>query len=360
MAEDLPSGGWIAAGDRAWPPRACACSRSRRCSHRLERRLPLLTGGAGSPARQQTMRDAIAWSYDLLRPSGTSALPPAGGLRRRLHPGGREAVAAACRATDVMCSRGSLAGGQEPAAAEDGADGEPRFAMLETIREFALELLEHSGDAREVSRRHAAFFLALAEQMAPESLPGAPPPGLHRLTADRHNLWAAFDWLSAAHAAEECLGSRWSRALARSGTHPAGLGVVQRRTRSRWSRTTRDQGRALVWAAEFAIAVGAFADASALGQEAVSLWRALGDPRGQAAALHVLAEAEGMQEHPDAAVGLFEEELTIRRGLGEPLGLSIVLLTLSGALYDQGDRTRTIALAEEARTLSGRPVIAAG
>ncbi|MDF2759358.1 MAG: hypothetical protein K0S99_1990 [Thermomicrobiales bacterium] len=320
---------------------------------RLERRLPVLTGGARNlPARQQTMRDAIAWSFDLLDASEQALFRRLAVFVGTFTMEAAEAVLSVPgRRLDVFEGIASLVD-KSLLHPSEGTDGDPRFGMLETIREFALELLEHSGDARDVSRRHAAFYLALAEQMAPESLPGAPPPGLHRLTADRHNLWAAFDWLSAAHAAEECLrlavvcgpwhaqghipqGWEWfSDALALAGPEP-----------------TATKGRALVWAAEFAIAVGAFADASALGQEAVSLWRALGDPRGQAAALHVLAEAEGMQEHPDAAVGLFEEELTIRRGLGEPLGLSIVLLTLAGALYDQGDRTRTIALAEEARTL---------
>ena len=113
---------------------------------RLEQRLPLLTGGARTlPARQQTMRNAIAWGHDLLAPDEQT-------LFRRLavFPGGctieaAEAVASPDGTLDVFAGLASLVD-KSLLRQDEGADGEPRFRMLETVREFGLERLEASGE----------------------------------------------------------------------------------------------------------------------------------------------------------------------------------------------------------------------
>jgi predicted ATPase len=138
---------------------------------RLEHRLPLLTGGAQDlPARQQTLRGAIAWSYDLLTEAEKR-------LFRRLSVfvGGcsLEAAEAVCGATgrrteilpleiEVLEGVASLVD-KSLLRQHEVAEGEPRFGMLETIREYGQECLEASDEARAVRRRHARFFLALAE-----------------------------------------------------------------------------------------------------------------------------------------------------------------------------------------------------
>src|SRR5262249_50791919 len=128
---------------------------------RLESRLKLLTGGARDlPARQQTLRSAIAWSYDLLGAEGQK-------LFRRLSvfAGGSTlaAVEAVCSGdgepdTDVLegltiLVEQNLLRQEEPEAAE------PRFTMLETIREYGQERLAESGEAEALRREHARFFL---------------------------------------------------------------------------------------------------------------------------------------------------------------------------------------------------------
>ncbi len=144
---------------------------------RLERRLPLLTGGPrDAPARQQTLRAAVAWSYDLLPPRERA-------LFRRLAVFAGGASLAAAEAVGGEGGDGTGGGAGESAGGvlegvgrlldkslvrrdelPSGSPGEePRVVLLETVREFALERLEASGEAEAVRRRHAAFYLRLAE-----------------------------------------------------------------------------------------------------------------------------------------------------------------------------------------------------
>ena len=161
---------------------------------RLERRLPVLTGGPrDQPARLRTMRDAIAWSFDLLNPEEQV-------LFRRLavFVGGctmdaAEAVAAVAgdSGLDVVEGIASLLEQSLLQRAEQ-PDGEPRYRMLETIREFALEHLEASGEAAEVRRRHAVWSLAFAEEVAADT--DAPVAALDRLERDLPNFRLALAW----------------------------------------------------------------------------------------------------------------------------------------------------------------------
>jgi len=157
---------------------------------RLERRLPLLTGGARDlPARQQTLRNAIAWGYDLLGPGEQT-------LFRRLavFVGGctlEAAEAVGGGAVEVLDGIESLVG-KSLLRQEEGVGGEPWFAMLETIREFALERLEESGEAEAIRRQHAAHYLELAEQ-AESALKGSQQMAwLEQLEREHDNLRAAL------------------------------------------------------------------------------------------------------------------------------------------------------------------------
>jgi predicted ATPase len=132
--------------------------------------LHLLAGGARDlPARQQTLRNAIAWSYDLLDAGGQALL-----RRLGVFVGGctLEVIAAVCNANsdlrmDIVDGIASLVDHSLLQQAE-GANGEPRFRMLETIHEYALEQLAASAEAEALRQQHAAYYLVLAERAEPQ------------------------------------------------------------------------------------------------------------------------------------------------------------------------------------------------
>ena len=164
---------------------------------RLEKRLPLLTGGARTlPARQQTMRQAIAWSHDLLTEEEQRVF-----RRLAVFTGGctleaAEAVVAQDGPLDVFGGIASLVD-KSLLRQEEGVDGEPRFRMLETVREFGLERLEASDEGEALRERHAAYFRRVASQGAaglrgPDDIQWSTP-----LEVEHDNFRAALEWLIA-------------------------------------------------------------------------------------------------------------------------------------------------------------------
>ena len=163
---------------------------------RLDQRLRLLIGGARDlPARQQTLRRTIDWSYDLLDTAEQK-------LFRRLavFAGGRTlaAIAAVCNAEgdmafDALDGVASLVD-KSLLRKQDGVGGEPRFVLLETIHEYASEKLQESGETEELRLRHALYFLALAEEAEPELGGARRAVWLDRLEEEHDNLRAALAW----------------------------------------------------------------------------------------------------------------------------------------------------------------------
>ncbi|HEY7032469.1 MAG TPA: LuxR C-terminal-related transcriptional regulator [Thermomicrobiales bacterium] len=167
---------------------------------RLERRLPILTEGArDAPARQRTMRDAIAWSYDLLTPAQRIVFRRLGVFAGGFTLEAAEAVAGGDPGVDVVAGVAALAEQSLVRRLEVGSDGagsgSARFGMLETVREFGLEKLAAGGEDRVVRRAHAAYFVALADQADPHLLMPGHEPWLARLEAEHPNLRAAMSWL---------------------------------------------------------------------------------------------------------------------------------------------------------------------
>ncbi|MGE3271532.1 MAG: tetratricopeptide repeat protein [Chloroflexota bacterium] len=187
-----------AARVRTLPPRAL--------SQRLERRLPLLTGGARDlPARQRTLRDAIGWSYDLLTADEQT-------LFRRLAvfrgctldvaetvcagdppQAGRRTVALPPLDLDILDGVESLVE-KSLLRQEEASDGQPRFRMLQTIREYALDRLDESGEADAIRRRHILAYLAFIESIEEELYGPEQAARFARVEEEHDNLRAALEW----------------------------------------------------------------------------------------------------------------------------------------------------------------------
>ena len=180
-----------AARVRLLPPQALAS--------RLDQRFSVLTGGARDlPERQRTLRNTLDWSYGLLS-AGEQALFARLGVFAG--PFSLPAAEAVCAPDDGQASGpgqaidalGSLVDNSLVRAETRG--GEPRFSLLETIRDYALERLAGSGDWVQAHDRHAAYFQALAEPSGAELAGPGQLPWVGRLETEHDNLWAAMSWL---------------------------------------------------------------------------------------------------------------------------------------------------------------------
>ena len=169
---------------------------------RLDQRFSLLTGGARDlPERQQALRNTLDWSFGLLTAgeqalfarlgvfAGSFSLPAAEAIGTKSPEEGQ-----AEGAGQVMDTLGALVDSSliRPQTRRD----QPRFALLETIREYALERLADSGDWAQAHDRHAAYFLALAEPAAADLAEPGQLAWLDRLEIEHDNRWAAMSWLA--------------------------------------------------------------------------------------------------------------------------------------------------------------------
>lgn len=322
---------------------------------RLERRLPLLTGGHRDlPQRQQTMRDTIAWSYELLSPAEQA-------LFRRLavFSGGFTLEAAESVARDGSLSLSVFDGivalvDNSLVRQQHSTPGQPRYHMLETMREFALERLEEHGEVDETRQRHAAFFQSVAEQATLDPVAANNLSRLELLAADHDNLRAACDHLCRAETAEGCLrlvagcAQYWfTRGHIREGRSRLNEAIAIART----AAPSAAKGHALAWAGQFAISTRHFDEAAAFGEQGVAVWNALDDPYGRTMALLAVASLEEIQLHWANAAVLFDEVVASWRALGKRFELGQALALRSGVAFGQGDLDLAVSLAEEAAAL---------
>jgi predicted ATPase/transcriptional regulator with XRE-family HTH domain/Tfp pilus assembly protein PilF len=288
----------------------------------LERSLSVLRQGPlDLPERQRTMERAIAWSYDLLSPDEQA-------LFRRLSVfvgGWTLEAAAAIGSADGRRTADALEGlsflvDKSLVVLEERENEEPRFRLLETIREFARGRLAESGEDQVVQERHAAYALALAEVAEPHLIGPQQGVWMARLAREHGNLQAALRWARAQREVE--LGLRLAGALRRF-----------------WS-TRGYFGEGRVCIEELLALAGPTADSGVTA-------------RTRAKALLAVAVLLRSQGEPQSVYSYLEESLALRRQLADQAGIAEVLVFFGSELSFRGEAARATELLEEGLALYG-------
>jgi predicted ATPase len=305
---------------------------------RLDRRLPLLTGGARDlPERQRTLRAAIEWSHDLLTPDEQRLFARLAVFRGGCALDAVEGVIGADLDQLTSLVDKSLLRHRDD-----------RFWMLETIREYAAERLESSGDAGELRRRHADHFLALAEEADRRLWQGSPGEWLDRLDAELDNARAALDRLEMS--GETQLAMRFAGALWRFWNMRGHLVEGRRRlvrALAADERPTAARAGALIGASSMAARSGDSASARTWAEEALALNLKLGDALGVALSQSYLATAAAQERDWAKARGIIEECVRAFRELGDEDNALLATWVLAWIYRELGDHERSRALTEE-------------
>jgi predicted ATPase/class 3 adenylate cyclase len=339
------------------PPRALRA--------RLGQSLGLAAADIGRPSRQQTLRDTIAWSYDLLTRDRAEVF-----RRMGVFAGGCDLDALAAVA---MAGDGHEAHADPLQLAADlldlslitvteGVGGDPRVRMLETIREYALERLSQSGHLDDARQRHAQYYAAFAER-AHEQLSGpARLAALDHLEAEHDNLRAALSWSLETQAADPAgdderaaTGLRLVQALAPF-WYQHGHATEGRRWLQQAIALAADEAGAPLasiahWLGVLLQLLGELDMAIPFHQRGLAIWRDLGNRDGEARELNSLAIAHSHLGDLDTARSLLEDSAAISRQIGSDARLATALTNLGQLESAAGNFDRAIQALREALTL---------
>ncbi len=333
---------------------------------RLGHSLDLASADVGRPSRQQTLRNTIAWSYDLLGSESADVM-----RRTGVFAGGCDLEALAAVA---MTDPGQEAGVDPLQVAADlldvslitvteGVDGEPRVGMPETIREYALERLRQAGDLADTMRRHAQYYAAFAER-AHEQLTGlAGLAALDRLEAEHDNLRAALSWSLETPAADTAEGGeraaaglRLVQALApfwyQHGHATEGRRWLQRAIDLAADNAGAPLARLAHWLGMLLLQQDELGAALRLFERSLAIWTDLGEPGEQIRELNSLG---GVHRHLcdlDTARALLENSAAISRQIGSEAGLGVALMNLGQVETAAGNFGRAETLLQEALALN--------
>ena len=360
---------------------------------RLDDCFRLLTGGDQTAMpRQQTLRASIDWSHDLLSAGERVVL-----RRLAVFAGGwtLEAAESVCAGGEVdgpgvIDLLGNLV---EKSLVAVDALGE-RYHLLETVRQYAIERLEESGEAAAVRDRHLAFYLALAEKARPELVGPRQAAWLARLDQERENLLSAHSWCGSTAGGEETglrlvstIKNYWlnrgllglaynvmAEALARAPARSAsrcrtlfeagqvgyfmGRYPEARRHLEESIAIERElgeraiTGRALQPLGMACLGLGDLRAARAHLEEGVVRARELGEPRNVAAAVNAMAQLNRVEGNLDAAIPMLEQFVEIARGLEDRESIAIGLLNLAMTAVERGNSPRARELLAEALAIA--------
>ena len=324
---------------------------------RLEHRLTFLTGGPGDlPARQRTMRETLAWSYDLLSSAEQELFQ-----QLAVFHGGCTLSAAEelCAGTgngsmDLLDGIEALHRNSLLRLAET-PHGEPRFRMLETIREYGLERLAASGREEDLRRRHTGYFLAFADEAARGIYSPATASWLDRLEADHDNLRAALAWCRQHDDADvglRLVAALWSFWYVRGHVTEGRTQLATFLSMPHAAAASASRAEALLGAGQLALTQGDHTAAWTSLDHSIALFRELGDRRGTASALLAAGFVARLQEEYPTARTMLEEGLALARATGHMFIVAATLHHLGMIAADaEQDFTTAGHLLEESLTL---------
>jgi len=305
----------------------------------LSHRLTFVAGRARDlPTRQRTLRGAIDWSHDLLTDDEQK-------LFRRLgvFVGGcaLEAIESICNFDNdlrVLDTMDSLVG--KSLLKQSETRGQPRFTMLETIRDYAREKMMADGHVEHLQKRHRDYFMALAMKAAPKLLGAEQADWFGRLDEEHDNLRSVLESSLSQAEPEGSLGLCsalqrfwWTRGHLSEGRAwcARALGGPQA------GEPTPARAKALGGAGLLAFWQGDYPSARAQHEEGLAIWRQLGDRRGIGLSLNNLGMLARIQGDYAAARALYEECQVIYRELGDRWGMGSSLMNLGNVFAEQGD-----------------------
>jgi predicted ATPase/class 3 adenylate cyclase/Tfp pilus assembly protein PilF len=339
---------------------------------RLNSKLKLLTGGERDrPARQQTLRATIEWSFDLLNEDEKKLFRWLSVFVKGANLQAIEVIATPDEYgeefagvqldTDVLDTVSSLVSKsllrQLPQRhAEDESAG-ARFGMLSTIREYGLEHLADSGEEGVIQARHARFFMTLAEEAEPHLRDSQQLAWLRQLETEHENLQSALAWTIQERHVE--LGLRLAGALWRFWYIKSYLAegrdwLMQLLSLSQTNDADRNspiRGKALNGAGSLIYNQGDYDLAQSLHEECLQIARSIGDRRSMAGAMNNLGLIAKARNKYDRASSLFEEALEINLDMGNRSWEAINYNNLGNVHYDQGDYAGARTLQEQSVAL---------
>jgi non-specific serine/threonine protein kinase len=313
---------------------------------RLVNRLHVLTAGARDlPQRQRTLRTAIEWSYGLLEPDEAALFKRLAVFHNGVTLEAGEAVTLPSDdvETDTLALISSLVD-KSLLRQVHGTAQTPRYLMLETVHDYAWEKLDESGESESMRRRHADYFVALAEQAAPELRGSQQKLWMDRLEDEHDNLRAALRWALVNDEVE--IAARLGNALWDFWIRRSHLSEGRRWLGQVLALGTRVpatmRAKMLAGSGFLAFLQDDYAAGRLLAEESLRLHRELGDKAGIALSFTFLADLEYMLGDPEMALRRFEQALTLWQDAG-------VLWGIAKALSDLGEAARTTGDFQAAR-----------
>ena len=320
---------------------------------RLEHRLELLTGGPRDlPTRQRSLRATLEWSWEALDEPERQLL-----ARLTLFEGG-----ASLEAAEAVCD-GELGGGLEALVSslldkssllrtDSGRDAQPRFGMLDTVREFAAERAAEGEDLAALERRHARYFLGYCEQAAERAARTDQREWLDRLARERGNIRLAFERLLHAGATEEAVrvAIAFARALPWDAHAHEVRGWLAQVLGGPAPPPPERRATGLYWDGMLALSQGLLGDAGVQLEAALAAAREVDEPSVEAAALAALGRRAVLVAAADAEA-LCDAAVAAARRVGDPILVAEALLPLAGACERTQAWDRAGALAGEALEL---------